>query len=426
MTDGFSNVRNLSVQEWYNVVPDIPLSLPPLKNSPNGKELERLENILPRGLYKLNFSSVRYHKIPDDVSKHYVRNGRPTPLVRARHLEKYIGTSTRIYLKREDVIPTGSFKLNTAIAQVAQAKAEGYSGVVTETGAGQWGLALSVASTLYGLKCVIFMAHCSYNHKLNRRKLMEMFGATVYSSPSQITGVGRTILQDNKEHPGSIGMAISEAIEFALQHNSYAYTAGSNFNYVYLHQSVIGLETIQQLKALGETPTTAIACMGGGSNFSGFVLPLVFGKNSFNTKPQMVACESTAVPRLTKGKYRYDHGDSAGLTPLAKVYTLGRDFIPPPIHVGGLRQHNSSLMISALFHAGMIRAIAFSEKEAFEAGMLLARLEGIFAAPESCHAVCGVIQIAKESANREKNTVIVCCVSGSGILDLAGYTQYNT
>ncbi|MDR3637975.1 MAG: TrpB-like pyridoxal phosphate-dependent enzyme [Isosphaeraceae bacterium] len=412
------------VDHWYNVVPDLPGRPPEPRNSEGGDELRLIAQITPKGLSYLGLSRRRHHAIPDEVRQRYTDFGRPTPLTNAARLAAYLETPARIYFKREDVIPSGSFKINTALAQAWAARQEGYDGLVTETGAGQWGLALSVASAVFGLRCRVYMARCSYGQKSTRRQLMELHGADVIASPSQTTEVGRRLGAGEPDPPGSIGTAISEAVEFARDHPSFAYAAGSNVSYVYVHQSVIGIETARQLRALGEAPDVAVTCVGGGSNFAGFVLPLVYGDDAFEPRPVMFACESRTIPRLTEGQYRYDHADPGGLTPLVKSYSLGQSFQPPATHVGGLRQHNGSPIIGLIHSQGLIRARAYSEEEVFEAGRLLARLEGIFPAPESCHCVCGVIDAAREAAERREACVIVGCISGAGALDMAGYQAH--
>ncbi len=411
------------ITSWCNVKPSLPVAVPAPKGTKHGQEVERLRRLLPGGCCELNESTETMHSIPADLQDLYRRSGRPTPLTRARRLEEHLGTRSRIYLKREDVIPTGSFKLNTALAQARQARIEGFDTVVTETGAGQWGLALSAACALNSLGCVVFMARCSYEQKADRRRNMELFGTEVHSSPSRFTRSGTRLLEGDSAHPGSIGTAISDAIEYVLAHDRCAYAAGSNFPFVYVHQSVIGLEAFAQMRRLDETPTALVACVGGGSNFAGFVLPQVYGPAGYGMPVRMVGCESAAIPRLTRGRYAWDHGDAAGLTPLVKSYTLGRDFVPPPVHTGGLRQHNGSPMIGALRHAGYMEVRAYEEREILETGRLVSRLEGLLPAPESCHALCGSMHIAAEADQAGREEVIVCCVSGSGTFDIAAYNQ---
>jgi tryptophan synthase beta chain len=412
------------VLHWDNPLVALPVAVPPPKSSPGGGQLEVFHRIVPRGLQRLQLARPARHVIPQDVLEAYARCGRPTPLVRARRLERHLDTPARIYLKREDVLPSGSFKLNTALAQVAQALEEGFGGVVSETGAGQWGLSLAMASAMHGLSCRVFQARCSYEQKPLRHGLMSLHGAAVVPSPSDLTVSGRAMAENQKLCIGSIGTAISEAVEFARDNTEYAYTAGSNLVYVYAHQTVMGLETIRQLQALSERPHVVVACVGGGSNFAGFALPMAYGSEAFAERPRLLACESSVVPRLSRGRYEYDHGDPMRLTPLTKSYTLGSDFVPPPTHVGGLRQHNGSPLIGALHAAGLIEVSAWDEAEVFAAGRLLARLEGVVAAPESCHALCGVIAEARAAAKLGEERVIVSCVSGSGALDWNGYQKH--
>lgn len=412
------------IEHWNNPLVGLPVAVPPPVDSPGGGQLALFHRIVPKGLQRLQLSKPARHPIPSEVLEHYARCGRPTPLVRARQLERHLGTPARIYLKREDLLPSGSFKLNTALAQVAQARKEGFEGVVSETGAGQWGLSLAMASAIHGLSCRVFQARCSYEQKPLRHGLMGLHGAAVVPSPSELTASGRRMAESEKLRAGSIGTAISEAVEFARDNTGYAYTAGSNLVYVYAHQTVIGLETIRQLQALSERPDVVVACVGGGSNFAGFALPLAYGSDAFVERPRLLACESAVVPRLTQGRYQYDHGDPLQLTPLTKSYSLGSDFVPPPTHVGGLRQHNGSALIGALHAAGLIEVSAWDEPEVFAAGRLLARLEGMVAAPESCHALCGVIAEARAAAALGVERVIVSCVSGSGALDWNGYQKH--
>jgi pyridoxal-phosphate dependent TrpB-like enzyme len=415
---------DLLIGDWHNIIPDIPVDIPPVINSPGKDEIGNFARITPKGLQYLNLSKRRTHAIPDDVRENYSRFGRPTPLVRAKNLEKYLSTPAKIYFKREDGIPTGSFKLNTALAQASRARQEGYEGVVTETGAGQWGLAISAACAIYKLKCMIFMARCSYNQKPLRRQLMEFYGAEVQASPGSTTESGKRLQEDSRFFEGSIGTAISEAMDFSLHHPSYAYVAGSNLPFVYIHQSIMGLEAIRQFRALGEEPDTILACVGGGSNLAGFALPFAFSGEKLDRPPQIIGCESAVIPRMTRGEYRYDHSDPMGLSPLVKSYTLGKDFTPPPTHVGGLRQHNGSPVIGALVKHRLITASAYEEKEIFAAGQLMATLEGIIPSPESCHGVAGVIEQALAAKHRGEKITIVSCISGSGILDFSGFLEY--
>lgn len=415
---------NLIVTEWQNIMGYIDVDVPPTINSPGKDEIGDFEKIIPKGLQYLALTKKKKHIIPEEILVKYREFGRPTPLTRALNLEKYLDTPARIFLKREDIIPTGSFKLNTALAQAFFAKKEGYKGVVTETGAGQWGLAISAACAIYDLQCTIFMARCSFEQKPLRRQLMELYGSKVHASPSKHTESGRRLANDKKFHHGSIGTAISEAVQYATNNMEFAYVAGSNMPFVYLHQSIMGIETIRQLRNLDEKPDTIIACVGGGSNLAGFALPFRYSDDHFNGDFRIIGSESAIIPRMTKGEYRYDHSDPAGLTPLVKSYTLGKDFTPPPTHIGGLRQHNGSPIIGALLKNDKFIARAYGEKEVFQSGQLLARMEGIICAPESCHSICAVIEEAKLAKESGRAETIVSCVSGSGILDFSGYLKH--
>lgn len=416
--------RDIRMTAWENVLVNIPYEIPPIKNSDGMDQIGTFRQITPKSLQYLNTSRRPFHEIPPAVHEQYCLMGRPTPLMRARNLEQYLDTPAHIYLKREDVNPVGSFKINTALAQAHQAKLEGYEGVVTETGAGQWGLAISVACAIYKLKCRVFMARCSYGQKPMRRQLMEFYGAEVAPSPSSFTAAGRSLAENPDFYNGSIGTAISEAVEFAQSHPGYAYVAGSNLPFVYIHQSIIGLEAVRQLYNAGEQPDTVIACVGGGSIFSGFALPFRYSNTRFDTSPELLACESTVIPRLTKGEYRYDHADPMGITPMGLSYTLGKDFTPPPTHIGGLRQHNGSPVVGVLLKNKEVTARAYDEAEIFAAGRLLALQEGIMSSPESCHSIAGVISAALKAKEESRQQVIVSCVSGSGVLDLPGFLKH--
>jgi tryptophan synthase beta chain len=404
---------------WYNAVCDLPVLPPAPLDSDRGHETVRLQQLIPKQLLYLSTSKKRLHPIPQDVVQKYRDFNRPTPLVRAKRLEDYLGTKSRIYFKREDLLPPGSFKMNSAIAQVSCAHAEGFTGVVTETGAGQWGLAVSIACAIYGISCRIYMPRCSYEQKAIRTRLMTLHGAEVLPSPSCMTLPGLEQLGNERLIEGSIGTAISEAVAFATRNPGCAYLAGGNMPYVQIHQSIIGLETADQLQAISEVPTHAIACVGGGSNFAGFVLPLVYGPKAFAPPPVMFACESSVAPRLTQGEYRYDHSDMAGLTPLVKSFTLGRSFVFPTTHIAGLRQHSGSPTIGVLHAQGLLEVAAYDEHAAVAAGRLIAELEGILPAPETSHALCGALEAAR--ASRTVQSVIVVCISGSGELDMDWY-----
>jgi tryptophan synthase beta chain len=414
---------------WYNIIPDLPEELPP-PILPSGQVAgpEVLEKIFPKELVKQEISNERYIKIPDEVLQHYLQAGRPTPLIRAKNLEKALKTGARIFFKYEGVLPTGSHKFNTAVAQAYYNMKEGVERLCTETGAGQWGSALSLAGSLFGIKVRVYMVRASYLQKPLRRILMETYGAEVYPSPSSQTRVGRKYLEENPNHPGSLGIAISEAIEDVLSSNGLAkYSLGSVLNHVLLHQTVIGMEALKQLESIGIGPeevSYVVGCVGGGSNFAGLSYPFIPYKLSGKANTVFIAVEPKAVPSMTMGDYRYDYGDSAGLTPMLKMHTLGHDYIPPPIHAGGLRYHGVAPSLSVLVKNGVVKPVAYSQREVFEAGVFFARTQGIVPAPESAHAVKAVIEVARKYVGKNEKQVILFNLSGHGLLDLAGYSEY--
>ena len=350
--------------------------------------------------------------------------GRPSPLFRARRLEKKLKTPAKIYFKHEGLNPCGSHKPNTAIAQAYYNAKEGVETLATETGAGQWGTALAYASMLFGLKCRVFMVSSSYNQKPYRKVMMESYGAEVFPSPSRQTKFGRKILSSDSAHLGSLGIAISEAIETVVSTENAKYSLGSVLNHVLLHQTVIGLETQKQLEIAGEKADVLIGCVGGGSNFGGFILPFVREKISGKNDAEFIAVEPTACPSLTRGKYDYDFGDTAGMTPLLKMYSLGKDFIPSPIHAGGLRYHGMSPIISLLAEQKLVRAKAYDQKPVFEGALMFANTEGIIPAPESAHAIKAAIDEALECRKKNEAKTIVFNLSGHGLLDLDGYQKF--
>lgn len=410
--------------KWYNCLPDLPEPIPPLKDSGKGEsEIERMKKIRPAVLIEQdNNIKDRFIDIPGEVLERYVQIGRPTVLKRAVYLEKYLKTPAKIYFKREDMLPMGSFKLNSAIPQAYYSRNEGRIHLVTETGAGQWGVAVANAGRLYNLKSTVFMAKCSYETKPYRQILMRLFGAEVYPSPCGKTKAGREMLEKNPHHTGSIGSAISEAIELSSQIPDAAYLSGSNLNHVLMHQTIIGREVKKQMELMGEKADELIACVSGGSNLGGLMLPFLTDKlKGDNLK--FTAVESTAAPRLTKGEYRYDHGDPAGLTPLSMSYSLGMDYVPPPVHVGGLRQHSGSPLVGLLRKLGIIDAKTYDQDEAFKAGKLFLETEGVLPAPETCHTIAAVIESAIEAREKGVSKNIVFCFSGNGFLDLHGYND---
>jgi tryptophan synthase beta chain len=418
---------DLKVEEmpkyWYNVLADLPFKLdPPL--DPRTKQPispQALSAIFPEPLIEQEVSEKREIPIPEPVLREYAVF-RPTPLYRATYLEEYLQTPARIYYKYEGASPTGSHKTNTALAQAYYNKISNTKRLVTETGAGQWGSALCYAGTKFGLTVSVFMVRISYEQKPMRKYLMKLFGGDVVPSPSDRTKFGKSLLEKNGDMPGSLGIAISEAIEVAVSDPSTKYSLGSVLNHVLLHQTVIGLEIKKQLALLNETPTVVLACHGGGSNFAGTILPFIpdklAGKNI-----RLVACEPTACPSLTKGRYEYDYGDTAGMTPLLMMYTLGKDFIPPKIHAGGLRYHGAAPIVSRLLKEGLIEAVAFDQDEVFNAARLFAKLEGIVPAPESSYAINGAIKEALRAKEEKKEEVIVFNLSGHGLFDLSAYVS---
>ncbi len=413
-------------KQWYNILPDLPEPLaPPLDPETNEPvSPEKLAVIFPEPLIEQEMSSQRWIDIPEEVLKIYAL-WRPTPLVRARRLEEMIGTPARIYYKYEGASPTGSHKPNTAVAQAYYNKISGTKRLTTETGAGQWGSALSFAGHVFGLDVRVYMVKVSYYQKPYRKTLMRIWGADVVPSPSELTESGRKILQQDPDSPGSLGIAISEAVEDAVKNDDTRYALGSVLNHVMLHQTVIGLEVKKQIEKAGEKyPDVLIGCVGGGSNFAGFSYPFLMDKLNGDASPEVYAVEPESCPTLTRGEYRYDYGDSAGLTPLLKMYTLGHDFVPPPIHAGGLRYHGNSPSLSLLVRTGFITPVAYNQLEVFEAAVMFAKAEGLVPAPETAHAVKKAIDEAVKAKDEGKEKVIVFNFSGHGLLDLAAYEAF--
>jgi tryptophan synthase beta chain len=419
---------NLSQKEmprqWYNIQPDLPKPLAPPLNPATGKPIGPgdLAPIFPMGLIEQEVSQERWIEIPEPVMEIY-RLWRPTPLCRARRLEEALRTPARIYYKNESVSPPGSHKPNTAVAQAYYNKKEGVKRLATETGAGQWGSALAFGCHLFGLECQVYMVKVSFHQKPYRRILMETWGARVIPSPSPETEAGRRILAKDPDSPGSLGIAISEAIEDAAKRQDTKYSLGSVLNHVILHQTLVGLETQAQLQKLGLEPQVLIGCVGGGSNFAGFAFPFFPEKKS--GKPiRIIAVEPTACPTLTKGPCRYDFGDTARTTPLLMMHTLGHNFIPPGIHAGGLRYHGAAPLVSLLVAEGFVEAVAYPQNPVFEAGMLFARTEGIIPAPETNHAIRAAIDEAIRCREKKEEKVIVFNFSGHGHFDLGAYDAY--
>ncbi|HOL49166.1 MAG TPA: TrpB-like pyridoxal phosphate-dependent enzyme [bacterium] len=410
---------------WYNVLPDLPEQLPPPLDPRTGKPVDPsvLAAIFPVSLLQQEMSVEPWIEIPEEIRQVYAM-WRPTPLHRAVALEKYLKTPARIYFKNESVSPPGSHKPNTAVAQAYYNKKEGVKRLCTETGAGQWGSALSFACNLFGLECVVYMVRVSYQQKPYRRIMMQTWNAKIYPSPSDQTNYGRKLLKENPDNPGSLGIAISEAIEDTISGKDSKYSLGSVLNHVLLHQTVVGLETQKQLELIGEKADVLVGCVGGGSNFAGLVLPFVKDKIKGKSEVEIIGVEPTACPTMTKGPYRYDYGDTSGLTPLLKMLTLGHDFMPPGIHAGGLRYHGLAPIVSMLVDKKIVRAEAVAQTKAFEAAVIFARTEGFLPAPETSHAIRVVIDEAKKCAETGEEKCIVFNFSGHGHFDLASYDAY--
>jgi len=412
---------------WYNLLADFPEPLPPPLHPGTKQPIppEALLAIFPENLVKQEMSSERWVEIPEPVRDIYTL-WRPSPLIRAVRLEKALQTPAHIYYKYEGVSPAGSHKPNTAVAQAYYNKVAGTRRLATETGAGQWGASLAFATRLFGLECNIYMVKVSYDHKPYRRMLMHTWGATVHPSPSNQTEYGRKLLAEDPHCPGSLGIAISEAIEDTVKHPHTKYSLGSVLNHVCLHQTVIGQEAIKQMELAGEEPDSIIACCGGGSNFAGLAFPFIHKKITGKKKYRIVGVEPSACPTLTKGELRYDFGDTAETTPLLMMYTLGHKFMPPPIHAGGLRYHGMSPMVSHALKLGLIEAEAYHQTKIFEAAIQFARTEGIVPAPESAHAIAAVVEEAKRAREAGQKRVILFNLSGHGLLDLSAYETYMT
>ncbi len=410
-------------KRWYNVLADMDRSLdPPLDPRTNEPvPPEALLVLFPRACIEQEVSTDRFLDIPEPVQEVY-RRWRPTPLHRAVNLERALGTPARMYFKYEGVSPTGSHKANTAVAQAYYNRVEGTRRLATETGAGQWGSALAFACGTFGLACTVFMVRVSYDQKPYRRVMIRLFGAEILPSPSRRTQVGQAILAQDPNSPGSLGIAISEAIEEAAHGNGTKYALGSVLNHVLLHQTVIGQEATQQMELAGDWPDVVVGCVGGGSNFAGLILPF-FGeaKAGRRPRPRFVAVEPQVCPTLTEGEYRYDFGDTAKMTPLLKMYTLGADFVPPPIHAGGLRYHGMAPIVSQLVADGVVEPVAYGQREVFESAALFTQTEGIVPAPETAHAVHAAVEIARRCAEDDRKEVILFGFSGHGHLDLAAY-----
>jgi len=409
---------------WYNVQADLPQPLPPLLHPGTHEPTILPPPLFASELIKQEFSTERFIEIPEELQQ-MLHMWRPTPLYRAHRLEKALDTPARIFYKYEGVSPAGSHKLNTAIVQAYYARQDGIKRLATETGAGQWGSALAIGCSFIGLKCKVYMVRVSYNQKPYRRILMETFGATCVPSPSTDTQAGRDILSENPDSPGSLGIAISEAVEDAMNRDDTYYSLGSVLNHVLMHQTVVGLEVKKQMEKAGVYPDIIAGCIGGGSNFAGVILPFIPDKLNGN-RVQIIAVEPEACPTLTKGSDIYDFGDVAGLTPLIKMFTLGHTFVPPPVHAGGLRYHGMAPIICHLYRLGLIEARAEHQVAVFQSAVQFARTEGIVPAPEPAHAVKVVIDEALKCKEAGEAKTILLALSGHGHFDLASYEAYLT
>jgi len=413
-------------RQWYNALADSPVAPAPVLNPITLEPVtpDFLSAIFPMPLIQQEVTTERYIDIPEEVREIY-KLYRPTPLIRARRLEKALDTPAHIYYKYEGASPSGSHKMNTAIPQAYYNKISGTKALTTETGAGQWGSALAMACQFFDMSLEVYMVKVSYNQKPYRRFLMETYGAEVYASPSDRTDSGRAILAENPNSPGTLGVAISEAVEVAVKSaGQKKYSLGSVLNHVLLHQTVIGEETLKQMDMAGEYPDVVIGCVGGGSNFSGIAFPFLRENLVNGRKTRLLAVEPTATPSLTRGVYAFDYGDSAKMAPIVKMHTLGHDFMPAPIHAGGLRYHGMAPALCAFYDAGLIEAVAVRQLCVFEAAVLFSRTEGVLPAPESSHAIRGAIDEALDAKAKGEKRVIVFNLSGHGHFDLTAYNAY--
>ena len=410
---------------WYNIIPDLPAPPPPVLHPGTLEPVGPgdLAPLFPMDLILQEVSQDSYIEIPEPVRDIY-RLWRPTPLYRARRLEKELDTPARIYYKYEGVSPAGSHKPNTAVAQAYYNAQAGVRKLTTETGAGQWGSALALACRMFGLECEVWQVAASFDQKPYRGSMMRTWGATIHSSPSEVTNAGQAILAKDPDSTGSLGIAISEAVEVAATNEDVNYSLGSVLNHVLLHQTVIGQEAAAQLAKVGETPDVIIGCTGGGSNFSGLSYPFMKEKLAGNINPRILAVEPAACPSITKGEYRYDFGDTIGMTPLIKMHTLGHGFVPDPIHAGGLRYHGMSPLVSHIVELGLMEAVSIAQVECFEAALLFARTEGIIPAPEPTHAIAGALREAAECRESGEEKVILIALCGHGHFDMAAYDTF--
>ncbi|TYO95699.1 tryptophan synthase beta chain [Geothermobacter ehrlichii] len=409
---------------WYNIIPDLPGPPAPVMHPATGKPVtpDDLLPLFPMGLIEQEVSTERWIPIPEEVREIY-RLWRPTPMFRARRLEKALGTPAKIYYKYEGVSPAGSHKPNTAVPQAFYNKLAGTRRIASETGAGQWGSSIAMACQMFGLECTVYMVKVSFNQKPYRKSMMQLWGAEVLASPSDRTNAGRAILEQDPDSNGSLGIAISEAVEDAATHEDTRYSLGSVLNHVCLHQTVIGLEAKEQMAIAGDYPDVVIGCHGGGSNFAGISFPFLADKAA-GKEVRIVAAEPQSCPTLTKGVYEFDYGDTAKMAPIAKMYTLGHDFMPPGIHAGGLRYHGAAPLVSQLLDAGLIEARAFGQTGCFEAAVLFSRAEGIIPAPEASHAIKAAVEEALQAKEEGVERTILFNLSGHGHVDMAAYDAY--
>jgi len=411
--------------QWYNVIPDLPEPPPPPLHPGTREPVgpDDLAPLFPMALIEQEVSMQSYIDIPGEVIDVY-RLWRPSPLVRARRLEKFLDTPAKIFFKYEGVSPAGSHKPNTAVPQAYYNHAEGVTRLTTETGAGQWGTSLAFATAQYGMECEIWQVRSSYDQKPSRRTMMQVYGATLHPSPSDLTEAGRSILAEHPDSPGSLGIAISEAVEAAISREDTRYALGSVLNHVLLHQTVIGEEALRQLAMAEEVPDIIVGCTGGGSNFGGLSFPFLREKLAGKMHPTIRCVEPAACPSLTRGEYRYDFGDAIGMTPLMKMHTLGHGFIPDPIHAGGLRYHGMSPLVSHIYELGLAEAEAIGQLECFTAALMFARTQGIVPAPEPTHALAAAIREANRCKESGESKVILTALCGHGHLDMGAYESF--
>ena len=409
-------------KEWYNILPDLPEPLPPPLDE-TGKSFEVLKKVLPSEVLRLEFSNDRYVKVPEEVVERYLQVGRPTPLIRARRLEDKLGNRVRIFMKMESHTYTGSHKINSALAHVYYAKKDGVNFVTTETGAGQWGSSVSLASALFGLKAYVFMVRASYFAKPYRRYMMQMYGAEVHPSPSDLTEFGRKLLRENPQHSGSLGIAISEAVEYASEKGG-KYVVGSVVNSDIMFKTIAGLEAKKQMEMTGYDPDFVIGVVGGGSNFAALAYPFLGEElRKGERKRRYIAAGSSEVPKMTKGEYKYDYPDTARILPKLKMYSIGSDFVPPPVYAGGLRYHGVAPTLSLLMSKGIVEARDYSQEESFRWAKMFSEIEGWIPAPETSHALPILKEIADEARQKNVTYTVLLSFSGHGLLDLANFAD---